>query len=94
MRARGSGAGASTRALTVVAAAANRDKYIFPIGYCSARLYVSMVDPTRKVYYRSRIVDGGSAPKVRERGAVLRDRHRAAADVWRRRVPAIVRSSP
>lgn len=35
---------------------------IFPVGYCSTRVYGSLKDPERKCVYTCKIVDGGTAP--------------------------------
>jgi hypothetical protein len=36
---------------------------IFPVGYCSTRVYGSLKDPERKCVYTCKIVDGGTAPR-------------------------------
>jgi hypothetical protein len=36
---------------------------IFPVGFCSTRVYGSLKDPERKCVYTCKIVDGGTAPR-------------------------------
>jgi len=38
------------------------ERYIWPVGYCSTRLYPSMLDPDRRIQYFCYIKDGGSEP--------------------------------
>lgn len=38
------------------------ERYIWPVGYCSTRLYPSMLDPDRRIQYFCYIKDGGSDP--------------------------------
>lgn len=40
------------------------ERYIWPVGYCSTRLYPSMLDPDRKIQYFCYIKDGGADPTV------------------------------
>lgn len=35
---------------------------IYPVGFCSSRIYASLNDPLRSVLYTCKIVDGGSTP--------------------------------
>jgi len=37
-------------------------RYIWPVGYCSSRLYPSMITPENRVVYTCKILDGGSEP--------------------------------
>jgi hypothetical protein len=36
---------------------------IFPVGFCSTRVYGSLKDPEKKCVYTCKIVDGGTAPR-------------------------------
>ncbi|XP_065056672.1 transforming growth factor beta regulator 1-like [Rhopilema esculentum] len=38
------------------------ERYIWPVGYCSSRLYPSMITPENRVIYTCKILDGGSEP--------------------------------
>lgn len=38
------------------------ERYIWPVGYCSTRLYPSMIDPDRRIQYFCYIKDGGNEP--------------------------------
>jgi len=38
------------------------ERYIWPVGFCSTRLYPSMLDPERRIQYFCYIKDGGSEP--------------------------------
>ncbi|XP_066912845.1 transforming growth factor beta regulator 1-like [Clytia hemisphaerica] len=38
------------------------ERYLWPVGFCSTRLYPSMVDPDRKILYFCYIKDGGNEP--------------------------------
>eukprot|EP00794_Sanderia_malayensis_P010777 gene10777-11930_t len=38
------------------------ERYIWPVGYCSSRLYPSMITPENRVLYTCKILDGGSEP--------------------------------
>ena len=40
------------------------DKYIWPVGFTSSRIFFSIKNPDNKIRYMSRIVDGGDGPKV------------------------------
>ena len=35
---------------------------IFPVGFCSTRVYGSLKDPEKKCVYTCKILDGGTAP--------------------------------
>ena len=37
---------------------------IFPIGYCSTRVYASITDPNKRCLYTCKISDTGEAPLV------------------------------
>ncbi|KAK7071616.1 transforming growth factor beta regulator 1, partial [Halocaridina rubra] len=48
-----------------------RDAYhteqcIFPVGFCSSRMYASLRDPLRSVLYTCKILDGGPIPRYTE----------------------------
>lgn len=39
------------------------EDFIFPVGFCSTRVYGSLVDPERKCLYTCKVVDGGLSPR-------------------------------
>ena len=38
--------------------------YIYPVGFCSTRLYASLSDPTQKCLYTCKIAEGHDQPEV------------------------------
>ncbi|XP_046388061.1 transforming growth factor beta regulator 1 [Ischnura elegans] len=39
------------------------EEFIYPVGFCSTRVYGSLKDPERKCVYTCKILDGGSSPR-------------------------------
>ncbi|KAI9312618.1 F/Y-rich N-terminus-domain-containing protein [Dichotomocladium elegans] len=45
------------------------ERYIWPVGYCTERTYMSMVDPNNQTTYTCRVEDGGDGPLFTIRAA-------------------------
>ncbi|XP_063222929.1 transforming growth factor beta regulator 1 isoform X1 [Bacillus rossius redtenbacheri] len=39
------------------------EEFIFPVGFCSTRVYGSLKDPEKKCVYTCKVMDGGPAPR-------------------------------
>ncbi|KAK7793295.1 hypothetical protein R5R35_004994 [Gryllus longicercus] len=39
------------------------EDYIFPVGFCSTRVYGSLRDPEKKCVYTCKVLDGGQSPR-------------------------------
>lgn len=39
------------------------EEFIFPVGFCSTRVYGSLLDPEKKCVYTCKVLDGGTLPR-------------------------------
>lgn len=46
------------------------EEYIYPVGFCSTRIYASTKNAEQKCLYTCKITDGGVGPKVRCKGEI------------------------
>ncbi|KAG7160910.1 Transforming growth factor beta regulator 1-like [Homarus americanus] len=55
--------GSSERTIVSEREAYHREQCIFPVGFCSSRIFASLRDPLKPVLYTCKILDGGLIPR-------------------------------